>query len=494
MLFPTLTFAVFFAVVFGLNWGLAALAERHAGGERGFVSLRKLTLLAASLVFYGWWSWPFALMLLASSVINHGFALWMAGRGAQAGRLPVALAVALNIGVLVFFKYTGFLFNGAVAPLGVKVAGWLGRGDAWIAFLESAQPFLDMIVLPVGISFYTFQALSYVIDVSRGEIKPARRWIDFANYLAFFPQLVAGPIIRAGHLIPAMENLPGTETKLDTARAGVLILAGLFKKMVIADYLAANLADPLFAMPEEFGTIDALMGVYAYTLQIYCDFSAYSDIAIGCALLLGFEFPINFDAPYFSDSFKTFWRRWHISLSSWLRDYLYIPLGGSRRGKARTYANLMLTMFLGGLWHGAGWAFALWGILHGALLAVERMLGRLVSFRPPKWLARIFVFHVVAFLWILFRAGSAGGMETFKGVLNAFGAVGAESTLPVTAGAVVLAAGFALQLCDGTRLAWFTDRVRRWPAWVQGGLAAAAFTIILGLAPEGVAPFIYFQF
>ena len=368
MLFPTLTFAVFFAVVFGLNWGLAALAER----QRGFVSLRKLVLLAASLVFYGWWSWPFALMLLASSVINHGFALWMAGRGGQAGRLPVVLAVALNIGVLVFFKYTGFLFNGAVAP---------GRGDAWIAFLESAQPFLDMIVLPVGISFYTFQALSYVIDVARGEIKPARRWIDFANYLAFFPQLVAGPIIRAGHLIPAMENLPGTETRLDTARAGVLILVGLVKKMVIADYLAANLADPLFAMPEEFGTIDALMGVYAYTLQIYCDFSAYSDIAIGCALLLGFEFPINFDAP-------------------------------SRRGKARTYANLMLTMFLGGLWHGAGWAFALWGILHGALLAVERMLGRLVSFRPPKWLARIFVFHVVAFLWILFRAGSAGGMET----------------------------------------------------------------------------------
>ena len=347
MLFPTLTFAVFFAVVFGLNWGLAALAERYAGCERGLVSLRKLVLLAASLVFYGWWSWPFALMLLASSVINHGFALWMAGRGEQAGRLPVALAVALNIGVLVFFKYTGFLFNGAVAPLGVKVAGWLGRGDAWIAFLESAQPFLDMIVLPVGISFYTFQALSYVIDVARGEIKPARRWIDFANYLAFFPQLVAGPIVRASHLIPAMENLPGTETRLDTARAGVLILVGLFKKMVIADYLAANLADPLFAMPEEFGTIDALMGVYAYTLQIYCDFSAYSDIAIGCALLLGFEFPINFDAPYFSDSFKTFWRRWHISLSSWLRDYLYIPLGGSRRGKARTYANLMLTMFLG---------------------------------------------------------------------------------------------------------------------------------------------------
>ena len=247
-------------------------------------------------------------------------------------------------------------------------------------------------------------------------------------------------------------------------------------------------------MPEEFGTIDALMGVYAYTLQIYCDFSAYSDIAIGCALLLGFEFPINFDAPYFSDSFKTFWRRWHISLSSWLRDYLYIPLGGSRRGKARTYANLMLTMFLGGLWHGAGWAFALWGILHGALLAVERMLGRLVSFRPPKWLARIFVFHVVAFLWILFRAGSAGGMETFKGVLNAFTAVGAESTLPVTAGAAVLAVGFALQLCDGARLAWLTDRVRRWPVWVQGGLAAVVFTIILGLAPEGVAPFIYFQF
>ena len=262
MLFPTTVFAVFFAIVFALHWGLAWMAERDAAREAAWTAARKVMLLAASLVFYGWWSWPFAFMLLTSAVVNYGLAKRMAH---SQSRLTLVFAVALNIFVLVLFKYTEFLFNQALAPLGATVSAWCGRQDEWVRILESAQPFLDKIVLPVGISFYTYQALSYVVDVARGGFKLAASWIDFANYLAFFPQLVAGPIVRASHLLPSMERLPSSGVRLDTARAGVLILVGLLKKMVLADWLATNLADPVFFSPEDFGVVDALMGVYAYT-------------------------------------------------------------------------------------------------------------------------------------------------------------------------------------------------------------------------------------
>ena len=281
---------------------------------------RNYVLLLASLIFYAWGAPEFIIQLVASTVANFFLVKWMCKTDKKGlKKLLCALSIIIPLGLLIFYKYGNFTMENLNAILGLT-------GHAPLTWKR--------IMLPIGISFFSFQSVTYTLDTYRGVNKPMEKLTDFVLYITMFPQLIAGPIVRASHLVPAMENLPGTETRLDTARAGVLILAGLIKKMVIADYLAANLADPLFAMPEEFGTIDALMGVYAYTLQIYCDFSAYSDIAIGCALLLGFEFPINFDAPYFSDSFKTFWRRWHISLSSWLRDYLYIPLGGSRRGKA----------------------------------------------------------------------------------------------------------------------------------------------------------------
>ena len=299
MLFPTTVFALFFAVVFALHWGLVR-----------FPRARKLVLLCASLFFYGYWSWKFALMLLASALLNHAAAVWIdQSRDQKTRRRTVAVTVAANLLVLGIFKYTGFLFTRLMVPLAVPLCAWFGTTDQLIALQEQVLPFIEKIVLPVGISFYTFQALSYVVDVYCKKTPVAGSALDFANYLAFFPQLVAGPIVRAADLLPQMAVFPDRSAHLDTGRAATLILGGLFKKMVIANWLSANLADPVFAMPEAYGGLDIVLGVYAYALQIYCDFSAYSDIAIGCALLFGFHFPINFHAPYFAVTLQEFWRR-----------------------------------------------------------------------------------------------------------------------------------------------------------------------------------------
>ncbi len=280
MLFPTTAFAVFFFLVFNLHWALA-----------GRPRARKAFLLCASLFFYGFWSWKFALMLLGSAWVNHAAALRMDRLGEDAAssrrrrRLVIAV-VAFNLGLLGFFKYTGFVVADALFPLLRPLCVALGSEAVWalVRIQEEVYPWLARIVLPVGISFFTFQALSYVVDVYRRRVSPARSWIDFANYLAFFPQLVAGPIVRAGTLVPQMEDMPGREHPIEAARAVFLILIGLFKKIVVANWLAARLADPVFAWPERFSGPDLLLGVYGYALQIYCDFSAYSDIAIGAAL------------------------------------------------------------------------------------------------------------------------------------------------------------------------------------------------------------------
>ncbi len=498
MLFPTTVFAVFFLLVFQIHWALAG----HPRARKGF-------LLASSLFFYGFWSWKFALMLLGSALLNHAVAVRMeqlAVGGAERARRRLLIgAVGVNLGVLGVFKYTGFFFAGMLFPLlrpvcvslGPEAVGWLVRAQ------EGVWPWLSRIVLPVGISFFTFQALSYVVDVYRRHVVPARSWIDFANYLAFFPQLVAGPIVRASDLVPQMEVMPGRATPIEAGRAAFLIMSGLFKKTVVANWLATRLADPVFSWPEMYSGPDILLAVYAYAVQIYCDFSAYSDIAIGTALLMGFHFPDNFHAPYFGTTLQDFWRRWHISLSSWLRDYLYIPLGGSRRGEGRTYANLFLTFLLGGLWHGAAWTFLLWGAFHGAYLAVERKArgwlglgGRGAG--PASWpvamLGRIWIFHVVCFSWILFRGGN---LETVSAILQ--GLVAWRSAVPSVTlwsglSVAALAVGFGTQAFDGGRL-W---RLHRWlsgaPGWALGALAAGVLTAILALGPEGVAPFIYFQF
>jgi len=502
MLFPTAVFAVFFAIVFAGHW---LLPERSLA--------RKVFLLASSLVFYGWWSWKFALMLLASALLNHAAACAIARSASpRARRGWLAAGATGNLAVLAVFKYAGFFFSQCFLPLAFPVCRAAGATETLLSLTETVFPVLETIVLPVGISFYTFQALSYVIDVHRGACAPAPSALDFANYLAFFPQLVAGPIVRASVLLPQMAVLPARDTKLDTGRAGCLVLAGLLKKTVLANFLAMRLADPFFNDPAAYGSLDAVFGVLAYALQIYCDFSAYSDIATGCALLLGFHFPDNFHAPYFARSLQDFWRRWHISLSSWLRDYLYIPLGGNRKGKLRTYANLMATMLLGGLWHGANWAFVLWGAIHGAGLALERLLlprpakgeaaaapGALARFvlAPAQYLLTMLV---VCLAWIFFRSGSLEGLATVREVFRALFS-GASGAFPLVEGAGqtalvlgVFAAAFALQLLDGERPRALWNAANRLPALWQGVAAAVLLTIVLGLGPEGVAPFIYFQF
>ena len=499
MLFPTTVFVVFFFLVFQAHWALA-----------GFPRARKGFLLAASLFFYGFWSWKFALMLLGSALVNHAAARrvgQLAAGGGEAGarrRLLIGI-VGLNLGMLGLFKYTGFLFADMLFPMLRPLCVALGpEAVAWLVRVQEAiYPWLSRIVLPVGISFFTFQALSYVVDVHRRHVAPARSWIDFANYLAFFPQLVAGPIVRAADLVPQMEAMPGRAAPIEAGRAVFLVLSGLFKKTVVANWLASRLADPVFSWPEMYSGPDILLAVYAYAVQIYCDFSAYSDIAIGAALLLGFRFPANFNAPYFGTTLQDFWRRWHISLSSWLRDYLYIPLGGSRRGEARTYANLFITFLLGGLWHGAAWTFLLWGAFHGIYLAAERKVrgwigiperGAPPATRGVALLGRVWIFHVVCFSWILFRGGN---LETVSAMLQGIaGWRSSVSSVTLWSGLSVamVAAGFATQFLDGDRLWRAGRRLSSWPAWALGAAAAAGLTAILALGPEGVAPFIYFQF
>ena len=491
MLFPTFSFAVFFITVFYLHWWLI-----------GFPRLRKWILLLGSLFFYGFWSWKFAGMLVASAVLNHLAAAYLErSSDARARKRMMVFTVLANLATLGFFKYTRFLTVDLVLPVIRPFFVWTGHAELLVEGVDVVLPLIDEIVLPVGISFFTFQAMSYVLDVYWRKIQPARSVLDFANYLAFFPQLVAGPIVRASDLLPQMEVMPTRQVSLQAPRAATLILVGLFKKMIVANWLSAHLADPVFANPAAYSGWDILLGVYGYTLQIYCDFSGYSDIAIGVALLMGYHFPINFNAPYFSVTLQEFWRRWHISLSTWLRDYLYIPLGGSRHGHWRTRVNLFLTFLLGGLWHGAGWTFILWGAFHGIYLSLERIVRAWFGL-PEKpssataWplaiVGRFWIFHVVAFSWILFRSQD---METVRTILSGLLGCGRAASQLISAQAVtMLLVGYGIQWIDGDRLCKFWEKSERVPVAVLAVLAAFLLIVILALAPQGVMPFIYFQF
>jgi D-alanyl-lipoteichoic acid acyltransferase DltB (MBOAT superfamily) len=356
MLFPTLSFAAFFAVVLPVSWLLMPHRVRW-----------RLFMVGASWFFYGAADWRFVPLLAGSTVVNHFFARRIYHATGPVKRTWTVAAVTTNLAVLAWFKYIGFLSLSLQSGL-----RFVGIG---------ARVPLPEVLLPVGISFFTFQALSYVIDTYRGKIEPVSL-LEFGVYLSFFPHLVAGPIVRATEFLPQIKEKISPR-HVDVGKAFWLISLGLFKKVVIASYLGTYAADPLFGFPRQHAGFEALFGVYAYAIQIYADFSGYTDIAIGLALLLGIEFPQNFNAPYAAASLQDFWRRWHMTLSRWLRDYVYIPLGGSRKGRARTYVNLMITMLLGGLWHGAAWTFVAWGGLHGAGLAFERWRGERPTPDPP---------------------------------------------------------------------------------------------------------------
>ncbi len=475
MLFPTVTFAAFLAIVLPLSW---ALMPRQ--------SAWRLFMLLASYVFYGWWNWRFIFLLAGSTLVNHAFALAIhRERRVRVRKSYLAAAVAFNLGLLGYFKYAGFLVT--------------STENALTRFGGSTFSAVLVVTLPVGISFFTFMAISYVVDVYRGELEPPSL-ARFAVFLSFFPHLVAGPIVRGSELLPQLER-PRDPRVVDTSRAFYFILSGLFFKVVIANYLATHIVDEVFAAPNRHSSLEVLIGVYAYAVQIFADFFGYTNIAIGIALLLGFKFPQNFDSPYAAVSLQDFWRRWHMTLSRWLRDYLYIPLGGNRKGPLVTYRNLMLTMLLGGLWHGASWTFVAWGGLHGLGLTAERYRQDLRARRglppPPdtvrrRVVGRLLTFNFVCFAWIFFRADSfSRAAEVIARLFDAWG-----EPSPLVTGSVVLAiaVGIAWQYVPAGAIGSLLARFGRLSVPAQAAWVAGCLMVIDTLGPAGVAPFIYYRF
>jgi alginate O-acetyltransferase complex protein AlgI len=471
MLFPTVDFAIFLVLVFTAHWLLNHLSQPW-----------KWFTIGASYVFYAWWDWRFVLLLVGISILAQLGAIAVARTRSPRARLVVnGIAVALLLVPLAVFKYYGFFavnVTNTLASLGI----------------EPSIPLIQ-VVLPVGISFFTFMAIAYVVDVYRDDFEVAS-WTDTFLYLSFFPHLVAGPIVRPHELIPQLRERRD-ERHVDVAGAAWLILGGLFKKVVISSYLAAQIVDPVFGDPSPRSAPDALFGILGYAIVIYADFSGYTDIAIGVAKLLGFQFPRNFDRPYAARSIQDFWRRWHMTLSRWLRDYLYIPLGGNRRGERRTYVNVMLTMILGGLWHGAAWTFVFWGAFHGGLLAarrwrarhgdVERQVGPVDLLRQ-----RVATFALVCVGWVFFRADS---METaFSLLLRLITGWWTPSEF-VTPLVVLMVAGMlALQFWPRGFGLWLQSGLSRLKPAPLGIVFSLALLVIVTLGPSGVAPFIYFQF
>ncbi len=477
MFFNSVPFALFFSVFFVAYWLLAR--RRRA---------RHLLILAGSYFFYGWWDWRFLGLILVSTLVDYAAGLLLVQtEKPRQRRLLVACSLAANLGILGFFKYFDFFSESAA-----RMLGDLGF---------HVDPFVLALVLPPGISFYTFQTLSYTLDIYRRKLEPTESFLDFACFVAFFPQLVAGPILRASHFLPQM-----TARKDYEPRAGLdglyLVLRGLFKKIVIADTVARLVVDPVFGVAgvpaalSGFNSLDVLAAAYGFSLQIYCDFSGYSDIAIGLSQLLGFSIPDNFRSPFKADSIKNLWERWHISLSTWFRDYVYIPLGGSRVGRVRHLFNLVATFTISGLWHGAAWTFVVWGLIHGIFRALESvwetLRGGSASSGRLKRLIRIaLVFHVTVLAFVIFRAASLTHAWGFLGRIFDF-----DFTSPSSLGR-----GGLLLVLGGLLLHWIPEN------WIRGlrsgfrriPLPALALLIALlfglfGLLQSAPKPFIYFQF
>lgn len=479
VLFPTITFAIFFLMVYVASWLLMPRLRAW-----------KWMILAASYVFYGWWDWRLVFLLAGATLVNQYFGLAIrrarAGRGGGApARRRLIAAVAIDLIVLGVFKYYGFFA--------------VNLNDLLTAIHLGAPLPLLRIFLPVGISFLVFRMLTYVVDIYRGQLDPAPL-LDYAVYTAFFPYLLAGPIARARDFLPQLTS-PRNPHTIDAGRAFFIILGGLAKKMLIADYLATNIVNGLFASPQHYSAWGTLWGIAAYSVQIYCDFSAYSDIAIGISLLLGFELPDNFDAPYTARTLQDFWRRWHITLSSWLRDYLYIPLGGNRKGRRRTYVNLILTFLLGGLWHGAGWTFVFWGGMHGVGLAIGRARGdarRARGASEPgattgaRVRQRLAVFVFVSVAWVFFRAESVGSaFAVLWRLVAGLGDIGGAVTLPVVALTVL---GVAIQYVPRPAIERLQAGLAR-VGWAgQAAVLAVGLFLIDLLGPAGAAEFLYFKF
>jgi alginate O-acetyltransferase complex protein AlgI len=452
----------------------------------GFYGLRArgrlVVVIAASLAFYGTWSVVFLGLIVLSSVVDYVCGLALGAAGVARRKAILLTSVVINLGILGYFKYANFFIGNVQAVFGDAVPG---------TFIE--------VVLPPGISFYTFQTMSYTIDVYRGQIQPMRSFARFFVYVSFFPQLVAGPIERAARLMPQLEQALIVRWHAANLLVGTrLIVWGLFKKVVIADS-CAGLVEPVFDTPEAYDGWAALVATYAFTLQIYCDFSAYSDIARGSARLVGVELMLNFDQPYLARNVQEFWRRWHISLSEWFRDYVYLPLGGSRKGRARTLANLTATMFLSGLWHGAAWNFVLWGLFHGVLLLAHALwVGQEGTRTLMRWLgaagtglAWLLTFQLVVVGWVLFRVDQLADAGT---ILGAMATAPLSGTLPSGAQALFFAAvAVFLAVSALERRLWWRDRIDASPAAALL-FYGTALLATLTLGADGGPQFIYFQF
>ena len=465
MIFPSIAFAIFFPIVLFLSWTLMPRPARW-----------KPFILLASYVFYAAADPRFCLLLAGATLFNQLAAFVLARvKPPRQRKAIVSVAVAGDLLLLGVFKYYSFFAQ--------QVDDVLNR-------LHLGLPLpLVTIALPVGISFFTFQAISYTVDVYRGVVKPASL-MDFAIYLSFFPHLVAGPIVRAREFLPQLASPRDPEHVAVSAGLGLIGL-GLVKKVVIADYLARAIADRVFAVPQAYGAPDVILAAYAYAAQIYCDFSGYTDMAIGLALLLGFEFPQNFDRPYRSLGFREFWRRWHMTLSRFLRDFLYIPLGGNRGGEWFRARNLMLTMLLGGLWHGAAWNFVLWGAFMGGGLVAEHFLNDHTRLHPPAWLRWIITFNLIVFGWVLFRSTSLSLIGTYLSRLTHWTAPTLWS-VPVV---VAVVGTVGLQLLPSGEMRTVRDRFDRVnPILMGAGLAILIVLVGATVSSQGVPPFIYFRF
>ncbi len=436
---------------------------------------RDLFLLVASYYFYMSWNWKYAGLIAFSTVVDYVVGLGLHSKNTPgARRLLLVISLTANLGLLAVFKYFNFFME--VSGRTLSLFG-----------LEIAAHHLN-VLLPVGISFYTFQTMSYTIDLYRRKIPYEQDFVKFALFVSFFPQLVAGPIVRASEFLPQLHREP--RINREQFNSGMaLVFQGLFKKVVLADLLAALAVDDVFANPGAFSSWDLYFALVGYAFQIYNDFSGYSDIAIGSARMLGFSLPMNFNRPYLAEGMREFWTRWHISLSTWLRDYLYIPLGGNRLGERRTYANLLITMLLGGLWHGAAMNFVIWGLYHGLLLMAAHAMSSRRPVTSLPWLRRLGCFHLVLFGWLLFRVDSLHAFGSYLSGLAEFSAVTALS--PVYYSIVLIAA-----LLHVSPVQWVESlriRLGMAPDLLQGGVYASLLLVYWGCT-LGTPAFIYFQF
>jgi D-alanyl-lipoteichoic acid acyltransferase DltB (MBOAT superfamily) len=465
VLFPTVEFAIFFPIVLAISW---ALMSRQP--------LWKPFIVVASYVFYAAADPRFCLLLGAITLASQLAAVTI--HRTEDERLRkwfCAGGVVFDLGILAVFKYYGFFVTDVS-----DVLDTVGLG----------MPLpLATIALPVGVSFFSFQAVTYVVDVKRRQTEPASL-LDAAIYLSFFPHLVAGPIVRASEFLPQLKE-PRNPNRVAVSAGLTLVALGLIKKVLIADYLAREVVDPVFAVPQAYSAPDAILAAYGYAAQIFCDFSGYTDMAIGLALLLGFVFPQNFNSPYRATGFRDFWRRWHMTLSRFLRDYLYIPLGGNRKGKVRTYVNLMATMTLGGLWHGAAWNFVAWGAYQGTGLSAEHAIKGRLGRIFPGWLRWFVTFNLIVVGWILFRSTDLSLFGDYMSALVRSGPATLYSVPIVGAIALVI----SLQLLPERPMEGIELRIGRLQPLLLGAVLALVVVVVGATVPsQGVPPFIYFRF